>query len=80
MKLQHDVTFDSLEAVRQEIREWFGADVPSRATHRSNNATRDVLLSLIIASLADELSDANTRTRILEALEKLPAPAAARHQ
>lgn len=77
MKLQHDVTFDSLSAVRQELREWFGPEsTEGRNGSRSRSATRDMLLSVIIQSLAEELSDASVRARIQEALEKLPSPSA----
>lgn len=69
MKLHNDVTFDSLNAVRDEIREWFGPE--SRLGARTPNTTRDMLLAVIIGSLAEELSDSTARTSIREALDKL---------
>lgn len=64
MKLLQDVTFDSLDAVRQELREWMGQDNMSAHHGSTKNATRDMLLSVIIHSLASELSDARMRSQI----------------
>jgi hypothetical protein len=73
MKLQQEVTFDSLSAVRAEIREWFGSDSPHRSS--THGSSRDMLLSVIIHSLAEELSDTATRERVQRALEEMPRPA-----
>ena len=72
MKLLQDVTFDSLAAVRQELREWFGNDAKiTQHGTRSQKATRDMLLSVIIHSLAEELSDVRVRSQIQAALSDL---------
>jgi hypothetical protein len=72
MKLLQDVTFDSLAAVRQELREWFGSDAKT-SLHggRSHRASRDMLLSIIIHSLAEELSDVRVRSQIQASLSEL---------
>jgi len=72
MKLLQDVTFDSLTAVRQELREWFGPDAKAPLTgSRPHRASRDMLLSIIIHSLAEELSDVSVRSQIQAALSDL---------
>lgn len=72
MKLLEDVTFDSLAAVRQELREWFGPDSKNSLNGvRPNKATRDMLLSVIIHSLAEELSDVRVRAQIQASLSEL---------
>jgi len=64
MSLLQDVTFESLGAVKQEIREWLGPDaiLPNRSEEHS--AARDVLISVLIHSLAEELSDVRVRSQI----------------
>ena len=64
MSLVQEVTFDSLDAVRQEIREWLGPDavVPGRLERHS--AARDVLISVLIHNLVEELSDVRVRAQI----------------
>ena len=71
MKLLEDVTFDSLTAVRQELREWFGPDAKNSAQNRPHQASRDMLLSIIIHSLAAELSDVRVRSQIQALLSDL---------
>lgn len=73
MKLIEDVTFDSLAAVRQELREWMGHDRSSLHS-RQKNTTRDMLLSIIIHSLAEELSDVRVRSQIQAALSEVTRP------
>ena len=72
MKLIEDVTFDSLAAVRQELREWFGPDSRNSLHGRPpHKASRDMLLSIIIHSLAEELSDVRVRAQIQASLSEL---------
>jgi len=71
MKLLQDVTFDSLTAVRQELREWFGHDSRTSLHGKSQKDARDLLLSIIIHSLAEELSDVRVRSQIQAALSDL---------
>jgi len=72
MKLLEDVTFDSLAAVRQELREWFGPDSRNSLSGvRPHKASRDMLLSIIIHSLAEELSDVRVRAQIQASLSEL---------
>jgi hypothetical protein len=71
MKLLQDVTFDSLAAVRQELREWFGNDAKASLHGKTSKATRDMLLSIIIHSLAEELSNVRVRSQIQAALSDL---------
>ncbi|MFT3781412.1 MAG: hypothetical protein QM790_05290 [Nibricoccus sp.] len=71
MKLLQDVTFDSLSAVREELREWFGQDGRASLHGKSQKDTRDLLLSIIIHSLAEELSDVRVRAQIHAALSEL---------
>jgi hypothetical protein len=73
MKLLEDVTFDSLAAVRQELREWFGPTDSRNSLHgnRPHKASRDMLLSIIIHSLAEELSDVRVRSQIQASLSEL---------
>ena len=72
MKLLEDVTFDSLAAVRQELREWFGPDARN-SLHggHTHKASRDMLLSIIIHSLAEEISEVRVRAQIQAALSEL---------
>jgi len=71
MKLLEDVTFDSLAAVRQELREWFGQDGRNSLHGTPHKASRDMLLSIIIHSLAEELSDVRVRAQIQASLSEL---------
>jgi hypothetical protein len=64
MSLVQDVTFESLNAVRQEIREWLGPDAVLPTRSEETNAARDVLISVLIHNLAEELSDVRTRAHI----------------
>jgi hypothetical protein len=80
MSLVQDVTFDSLGAVRQEIREWLGPDalVPHRS--ESNGAARDVLISVLIHNLVEELSDVRVRSQIQALLADMTQSAEARRK
>jgi hypothetical protein len=80
MSLVQDVTFDSLGAVRQEIREWLGPDAVAPARSDRHSAARDVLVSVLIQNLAEELSDVRTRSQIQALLAGLTQSAAARAQ
>ena len=71
MKLLQDVTFDSLAAVRQELHEWFGSDAKTALHGHDRSATRDRLLSIIIHSLAEELSNVRVRSQIQASLSQL---------
>jgi hypothetical protein len=71
MKLLQDVTFDSLAAVRHELHEWFGSDGHASLHGHDKNATRDMLLSIIIHSLAEELSNVRVRSQIQASLSQL---------
>ncbi|MFT3870061.1 MAG: hypothetical protein QM715_16560 [Nibricoccus sp.] len=71
MKLLQDVTFDSLSAVRQELREWSGNNARTSLHGKTPKATRDMLLSIIIHSLAEELSNVRVRAQIQAALSDL---------
>jgi hypothetical protein len=64
MSLLQDVTFDSLGAVKQEIREWLGPDALATSRSPQHSAARDVLISVLIHSLAEELSDVRIRSQI----------------
>lgn len=64
MTLHEDVTFDSLGAIREEIREWLGPDGVAPDGNPQQSAARDALISVLIHSLADELSDVRVRAQI----------------
>jgi hypothetical protein len=64
MKLAHEVTFDSLTAVRQEIDEWFGSTSTFAHLQEAQTPSRDLLVSVLIHRLADELSDVELRSRL----------------
>lgn len=64
MSLVQEVTFDSLDAVRQEIREWLGPDAVVPGRPEQHSAARDVLISVLIHNLAEELSDVRVRAQI----------------
>ncbi|PTY06949.1 hypothetical protein DB347_10140 [Opitutaceae bacterium EW11] len=71
MSLFQDVTFESLGAVRREIREWLGPDAVHDEHSPRNKAARDVLVSVLIHSLAEELSDVRVRSEIQALLSDL---------
>ncbi len=71
MSLLHDVSFDSLGAVREEIRLWLGSDAVPAATSERNLAARDTLVSVLIHTLAEELSDVRVRAQIQALLSQL---------
>lgn len=71
MSLVQDVTFDSLGAVRQELREWLGPDAVLPTRSEKNSAARDVLISVLIHNLVEELSDIKTRAQIQALLAHL---------
>ncbi len=64
MPLYQDVTFESLEAVKEEIRAWLGPEALGSRRTSEHNTARDVLISVLIHSLADELSDVRVRAQI----------------
>ena len=72
MPLHDDVTFESLGAVKQEIREWLGPDAKStKKRAKETVAARDALISVLIHSLAEELSDVRVRGQIQALLAEL---------
>lgn len=71
MSLFQDVTFESLGAVRQEIRDWLGPDASRPEPTLKSKAARDVLISVLIHSLAQELSDVRVRSEIQALLSDL---------
>jgi hypothetical protein len=71
MTLLDDVTFESLGAVKQEIREWLGPDSVTPTRSPEHSAARDVLISVLIHSLAQELSDVRVRSQIQALLADL---------
>lgn len=64
MSLYQDVTFESLGAVKREIREWLGPDALTANRTPEQRRARDVLISVLIHSLAEELSDVRIRAQI----------------
>ena len=62
--LVQDVTFDSLRAVRQELREWLGPDAMAAHHNERKGAAQDVLVSVLIHNLVEELSDVRIRSQI----------------
>ena len=64
MSLIQEVTFESLGAVRQELRDWLGPDAVAPERSEKASAARDVLISVLIHNLAEELSDVKTRSQI----------------
>ena len=78
MSLVQDVTFDSLGVMRQEIREWLGPDAVLPTCSEKNAAARDVLVSVLIHNLAEELSDVRTRSQIQALLAHFTQTTAAR--
>jgi hypothetical protein len=71
MPLHNDVTFESLGAVKQEIREWLGPDSKNSKRAKETGAARDALISVLIHSLAQELSDVRVRGQIQALLAEL---------
>ena len=71
MSLLHDVTFESLGAMRAELREWLGPDAITPKRTDRHNAARDVLVSVLIHNLAEELSDVRIRSQIQALLADL---------
>ena len=71
MPLHDDVTFESLGAVKQEIREWLGPDAKNMKRAKQTGAARDALVSVLIHSLAQELSDVRIRGQIQALLADL---------
>ena len=72
MTLHEDVTFDSLSAVKEEIRQWLGPESISSPHAPKNSSARDALVGVLIHSLADELSDVRVRSQIHALLADLP--------
>ena len=71
MPLHDDVTFESLGAVKEEIREWLGPDAKNAKRTKETGAARDALVSVLIHSLAQELSDVRVRAQIQALLADL---------
>lgn len=72
MTLHEDVTFDSLSAVKEEIRQWLGPESLAGTHAPKHSAARDALVAVLIHSLADELSDVRVRSQIHALLADLP--------
>ena len=64
MSIINDVTFDSLTAVRRELRDWLGPEATAETRSSRHNSARDVLVSVLIHNLAEELSDVRVRSQI----------------
>ena len=73
MSLIHDVRFESLGAVKAEIREWLGTAPTPSQTPAKQLAARDALVSVLIHHLAQELSDVRVRGQIQALLSDLPS-------
>lgn len=71
MTLHEDVTFDSLSAVKEEIRQWLGPESLAGSRAPKHSAARDALVAVLIHSLADELSDTRVRAQIHNLLTEL---------
>jgi hypothetical protein len=71
MKLLEEVTFDSLSAVRHELDEWIGSTAASVQTTDGRPRSRDLLVSILIHLLAEELHDTHVRSRVHDALAEL---------
>lgn len=71
MTLAEEVTFESLGAIRDELREWLGPDSDGRSRTVKSRAQRDVLVSVLIDNLAQELSDVHVRAQIQALLADL---------
>lgn len=78
MPLVQDVTFESLGAVKEEIREWLGPNAIAPAGSAKHAAARDALVAVLIHRLADELSDVRVRSQIHALLSDLSAAAGKR--
>ena len=76
--LVQDVTFDSLRAVRQELREWLGPDAMAPHRNERKGAAQDVLVSVLIHNLVEELSDVSVRSQIQALLADFTQSAEAR--
>ena len=74
MKLIEEVTFDSLGAIRKELNEWFGSDHSSVINKPASATSRDLLVSVLIQHLVEELTDVRVRKQIRAALAHLPHP------
>ena len=75
MTLYKDVTFESLSAVKEELREWLGPEPAGAAHHngksKATGAARDALVSVLIHRLAEELSDVIVRSQIQALLAEM---------
>ncbi len=80
MSLVQDLTFDSLDAVRQEIREWLGPDAVNGGASARHEVARDVLISVHIHNLVEELSDERVRAQIQALLADMTQAAEARYR
>lgn len=59
-----EVTFDSLDAIRKELNEWFGPEIEGSRSSASGFTARDMLVTILMHSLAEELSDVRVRAQI----------------
>jgi hypothetical protein len=59
-----DVTFESLDALKKELNEWFGDEGNGEPAKSASFSSRDMLVSILIHSLAEELSDVRVRSQI----------------
>jgi hypothetical protein len=80
MSLVQDLTFDSLDAVRQEIREWLGPDAVNTGASERHEVARDVLISVLIHNLVEELSDVRVRAQIQALLADMTQAAETRYR
>jgi hypothetical protein len=80
MSLVQDLTFDSLDAVRQEIREWLGPDEVNTGASERHEGARDVLISVLIHNLVEELSDVRVRAQIQALLADMTQAAETRYR
>jgi hypothetical protein len=79
MSLVQDITFNSLDAVRQEIREWLGPDAVTSGSSELNDVARDALISVLIHNLVEELSDVRVRAQIQALLADMTQSTEARY-
>ena len=80
MSLIQDVTFESLGAVKEELGQWLGDNGAQAKRSVKHSAARDALISVLIHSLAQELSDVRVRSQILALLSDLSDPASTRFE
>jgi hypothetical protein len=59
-----EVTFDSLDAIKKELNEWFGPESEGSRSPHGGFTARDMLVTILMHSLAEELSDIRVRAQI----------------